>query len=362
MSKYMRGDGNGLKHYVNTLTFDADYGDYPIMTTNEVLLGTTDYRDFYLTSFIKDRLDRSVSTVTTTLCVAGTEKDALKFIRSNWSAYDMFSSGAERIVVRLPDAIVEVEPSSSTINFRFHSTFAQADEIRTLVLGVFDEILVYINWIYDKNMNSITVPVDETLLPVDEMYPFLNGETLDSYYQRFINSRANILILIGPPGTGKTSFIRGALAASGHSAIVTYDQQILSEDSLFAQFIQSSSATLVIEDADLFLSSRASGNEMMHKFLNVGDGLVTLKGKKMIFSTNLPSISDIDEALLRPGRCFDVLHFGELDRTEAKVLVKRLGPEYVLDDTKSRFTIAEIFTGASNSAHKPPQRFGFAHK
>jgi ATP-dependent 26S proteasome regulatory subunit len=48
---------------------------------------------------------------------------------------------------------------------------------------------------------------------------------------------------------------------------------------------------------------------MMHRFLNVGDGLVTTKGKKLIFSTNLPSIRDVDSALVRPGRCFDILNF-----------------------------------------------------
>jgi hypothetical protein len=363
-TKWMQGDRNGLVGDPNKFNFDYYAEEYPIMTNHEILLGTNDYRDFYLTSFIKERMAKSISTVTIALCVKGTEAGAVKFVRETWSKYNMFSNGTGRVLVDTLDAIIEVEPSSNTINFRFHCTFEKGDELQALVLANFDEVSVYVSWVYHSDMSSITVPVDQTLLPVDEMYPFLNGETLDSYYQRFMESRANILILIGPPGTGKTSFIRGALVASASSAMVTYDQRILSEDRLFANFIESNSSTLVIEDADLFLSSRADGNEMMHKFLNVGDGLVTISGKKLIFSTNLPSINDIDEALLRPGRCFDVLHFGELDKSEATKLVTRLGDKYTLDESKSRFTIAEIFTGLSTDKHSSSSRtkFGFNNK
>jgi ATP-dependent 26S proteasome regulatory subunit len=63
---------------------------------------------------------------------------------------------------------------------------------------------------------------------------------------------------------------------------------------------------------------------MMHRFLNVGDGLVTTKGKKMIFSTNLPSIRDIDSALVRPGRCFDIVTFAPLEVSEAQALADAL--------------------------------------
>lgn len=43
--------------------------------------------------------------------------------------------------------------------------------------------------------------------PFDEMYPWLEDETLTDYYHRFMNSKSNILILIGVPGTGKTTAI-----------------------------------------------------------------------------------------------------------------------------------------------------------
>ena len=172
------------------------------------------------------------------------------------------------------------------------------------------------------------------------MYPFLD-EPLTEYYDRYMQSNANILLLIGPPGTGKTTFIRGLLSHTNSSAIVTYDATILEKDYVFAKFIEDETDVMVLEDSDTFLKARSDGNTMMHRFLNVGDGLVTTKGKKLIFSTNLPSISDIDPALIRPGRCFDILSFNLLKREEAQLLADKVGA--TLEGDKDSYSIAEVF-------------------
>ena len=172
------------------------------------------------------------------------------------------------------------------------------------------------------------------------MYPFLE-EPLTEYYDRYMQSNANILLLIGPPGTGKTTFIRGLLSHTNSSAIVTYDATILEKDYVFAKFIEDETDVMVLEDSDTFLKARSDGNTMMHRFLNVGDGLVTTKGKKLIFSTNLPSISDIDPALIRPGRCFDILSFNLLKREEAQLLADKVGA--TLEGDKDSYSIAEVF-------------------
>jgi ATP-dependent 26S proteasome regulatory subunit len=177
------------------------------------------------------------------------------------------------------------------------------------------------------------------------MYPFLKDETLEEFYDRFMESNSNILLLIGPPGTGKTTFIRGLLSHTNSSAYVTYDPTILEKDHMFAEFIGSDSSIMVLEDSDNFLKPRNDGNTMMAKFLNLGDGLVTTKGKKLIFSTNLPSIRDIDEALTRPGRCFGILDFSGLSHDEAVALHKKLELETELHAKSGdeRYTLAEIF-------------------
>jgi hypothetical protein len=141
---------------------------------------------------------------------------------------------------------------------------------------------------------------------------------------------------------------------------VTYDAAILEKDYLFARFIEDETGVMVLEDSDNFLKARSDGNTMMHRFLNVGDGLVTTKGKKLIFSTNLPSIRDVDPALVRPGRCFDILNFAPLNVEQASKLADKLGTTY---DKKASgtYSIAEIFNKQleNNTNRKVGSKMGF---
>jgi hypothetical protein len=62
----------------------------------------------------------------------------------------------------------------------------------------------------------------------------------------------------------------------------------------------------------------------LHRFLAVADGVVRAQGRKIIFTTNLPNVGDIDEALVRPGRCFATVRTRALERIEAEVLFARI--------------------------------------
>jgi ATP-dependent 26S proteasome regulatory subunit len=142
--------------------------------------------------------------------------------------------------------------------------------------------------------------------------------------------RLSALILQGAPGSGKTRLVRAILGAlsrrKGEAAMVMYtaDKRALENDEIFVDFITGSHDAFVIEDADHMLRARSDGNHDLHRFLAIADGVVRAQGRKIIFTTNLPNVGDIDDALLRPGRCFAVVHTRALVGEEIDRLIVRL--------------------------------------
>lgn len=319
---------------------------------NKIFLGVSDVEDLITAEIMKRRVESGNTTVqreTTVLCNrerwatwAEDHYKTMLYVQSNSSSGFIIEEETENFIK------FDVNSNSTTVRAYGDAVFAES--IVAEVEASFDVVTSYIEWIYGSDGNSVNVPLNRDRMPVEEMYPFLKGESLGDYYDRYMESSANILLLIGPPGTGKTTFIRGLLAHRNASAIVTYDAGILEKDGFFARFIEDDTQVMVLEDSDAFLKSRSDGNTMMHRFLNVGDGLVTTKGKKMIFSTNLPSIRDIDSALIRPGRCFDIVTFDALNYDEAKKLGDKLG--VVVDAGASSFSIAEVFNKQSEFSQK----------
>ena len=326
-------------------------------TENKIFLGVSDVEDLITSEIMKRRAEDNKTTVqreTTVLCnrerwahwAEGHYKDDL-YIQNNSSSGMIIEEGT--------DNFIKFDVNSNTTTVRAYGDPAYAEDMVEIIESNFSVVTSYIEWIYSSDGNSVNVPLNRDRLPVEEMYPFLNGESLDDYYDRYMESSANILLLIGPPGTGKTTFIRGLLAHRSCSAIVTYDAGILEKDGFFARFIEDDAEVMVLEDSDAFLKSRSDGNTMMHRFLNVGDGLVTTKGKKMIFSTNLPSIRDIDSALVRPGRCFDIVTFEPLNVESANKLAKKLGvnlPAKPRGKEMELYSIAEVFNEKTENMEK----------
>ena len=163
----------------------------------------------------------------------------------------------------------------------------------------------------------------------DEAYPDL-GMPVTAFVNTYLSAPDSVLILLGPPGGGKTRLVREILATisrrKGENAEIMYttDKRALASDSMFVQFVTGSHDAFVIEDSDLLLKARTSGNEDMHRFLGIADGIARAQSRKIIFTTNLPNITDIDPALVRPGRCFAVKQIRSLAPEEARRLMLRI--------------------------------------
>jgi hypothetical protein len=213
---------------------------------------------------------------------------------------------------------------------------------------------------------------------LDEAYPLLGN--VNAFINQYLEAPETVLVLQGSPGTGKTRLIRAILGAisrrSGETAEVLYtgDSAVLESDEVFLEFITESHGAFVVEDADHLLKPRSGGNQTLHRFLNIADGIASAHGKKIIFSTNLPNIHDIDEALVRPGRCFAHLYLEELKIVEAVELLDRLcrdTPErqaaalsLMGSASRKSLSVAEVYAAHRNAGPQRvrPQgaRFGIA--
>ncbi len=217
------------------------------------------------------------------------------------------------------------------------ATDARAEEIGAQLFHVVGERrirdpLFVLDWHFATGRDGISSTSFEEIANEvlhDEAYPDL-GEPVRDFIARYLDGPETVLILLGSPGSGKTRLVRAILGEmsrrKGESAEVMYtgDMRALEGDAIFVSFITGSHDAFVVEDADHLLTSRASGNLDLHRFLAIADGVVRAQGRKILFTTNLPNVHDIDSALMRPGRCFATVHTRSLTPAEGARLIARL--------------------------------------
>lgn len=214
---------------------------------------------------------------------------------------------------------------------------------------------------------------------LESFYPWITTE-LRGYFEEFLNSRSNVLILIGPPGTGKSTLIRTMIRNLNASALLAYKPDVITSGyflQVCREFFHANANTeetdvdgnvverptaVVVEDADVIMSKRNLGNMQMAELLNATSGIVSDTNSKFILSTNLKDTDDIDPALLRQGRCFDILCFRDLTAAESAIIRKARGLKPREFDPKRKYRLAEVLNSASTQGLSEPvikPRFGF---
>lgn len=215
----------------------------------------------------------------------------------------------------------------------------EADILRAIGDQMVREEQFTIDWYFHGGHSGLTnVSFEELADPalIDEAYPAIVGG-VSTLIERYLAARDTVLVLQGPPGTGKTRLVRAILAAMSRrkrdsaNVLYTADRRAVENDEIFVEFLTGAHDALVVEDADHLLGARANGNPDLHRFLTVADGVVQALGRKIVFTTNLHNIGDIDDALIRPGRCFAVVRTRGLSREEAGRFLAALDADREID-------------------------------
>lgn len=164
------------------------------------------------------------------------------------------------------------------------------------------------------------------------------------------------VLLMGPPGNGKTSACRWIWQECRRRRwewrLVTPDayRQARASDAIEELFSVDKRGIVFFDDMDIALRDRESGHESEDQavFLSALDGISVNEGVVFVFTTNC-SLELIDRAFKRPGRIDLVLHFDAPSPEQRRELVKRWHPEILktlnLDqvvDTTDGLSFAEV--------------------
>lgn len=154
------------------------------------------------------------------------------------------------------------------------------------------------------------------------MYPKINVKMMAEMYN---DSDESNLILSGAPGTGKTCMAKLLLKALAiHcdcdiDVIYVKDVGVLKSAEFWSQATLFDPEMMILDDLDDELRPRTEGrNDIINQMLSFSDGIFDVH-TKVVITTNLTD-TKIDPALVRPGRCFDVINLPRLTKAEAKVI------------------------------------------
>lgn len=194
---------------------------------------------------------------------------------------------------------------------------------------------------------------------------------LDSFQSKKPPGR--LAILSGPPGTGKTHFIRSLIHSNKESKYIFLPNMLISQVDgpefaalLFKRHSNDlKSIVLILEDADIALAKRDRVNTSdVSALLNYTDGIYgDLLDIKVLATTNLPKLK-LDPALLRKGRLLKYFETDKVSPQKANEIYQRITNKY--NSPFSDYTLlADIYAYADDvesTGHSEPKEIKIGFK
>ena len=163
---------------------------------------------------------------------------------------------------------------------------------------------------------------------------------------RSLKDDANgIYLLYGCPGSGKTTYIRHLIkqCSTREMKFVYVPSDLMCElttPSFLSFLIENKGCVFILEDCESLVTTvDGVRSGVISNLLNMSDGLLADALKIKFICTFNTDEGEIDEALLRPGRCRTRYKFELLDKDRANEAAERLGLKPVDDDV----SLAELF-------------------
>eukprot|EP01060_Flectonema_neradi_P023921 TRINITY_DN3233_c0_g1_i2.p1 TRINITY_DN3233_c0_g1~~TRINITY_DN3233_c0_g1_i2.p1 ORF type:complete len:428 (+),score=60.93 TRINITY_DN3233_c0_g1_i2:742-2025(+) len=160
---------------------------------------------------------------------------------------------------------------------------------------------------------------------IADIEQFLTPQTKAKYRELGVPYRRGYL-LYGPPGNGKSSLVSSISSKLClPTCILSINTQGM-DDNKLQQLLRDTpnGSIILLEDVDSLFRHRTPGSEGSDLFvtfsglLNALDGVASQEGRIIIMTTNLKE--NLDEALLRPGRCDKQLFLGNATSKQASLL------------------------------------------
>ncbi|QPX62899.1 putative AAA/AAA+ superfamily ATPase [Campylobacter phage F207] len=280
------------------------------------------------------------------------------FLKTSYYEWDGIEGDKNIFVFRLSNIYIEItyrigksvqlDMYSNSIDFLkgFYNNI-----LKKYITGT-DELLIKIKSFYEEKGELVYVDSSKTkdnYKNIDyDYYPFLD---LNEMFIQFLFANSNILILYGQPGTGKTKlaecylnfllnldykkykhleleekvFDKSDDDCNCINVAVVKNESLLAGDAFWNELLANRYNLVLFDDLDYLLPRSdiqngidAQRNQFMSHFLSFTEGInndITCK-TKFIITTNR-NINEIDPALLRAGRTFDILNLRTLTKKEA---------------------------------------------
>lgn len=344
-----------------------------LMHINSRNIGTMDslseYQKLYINNLIGEKLNNGFAKSHKFNFFYCKKENLEDFLSSIQSKYNFHRTGIYNGYVIEDNFILDIQyfftldDSIAYLVYVLAKSDKECNEVLFNLISTIDEYLVNKKMLrYDviqyRDSDSLSsfFTTDDTFKDFEPKgFPYVKD--IDSYINSFLNSNASLLILQGDPGTGKTTFLKYILSLMQNkkddelSIVYSFDENIFYSNEFFKKIQLNDFDVLVLEDFNSIIhkNQESEGINPLNKFLSVCEGVISRK-KKIIITTNIDSINQLHSALIRPGRCFDVLKFRALTNQEISELSICYDKEINLPT--NNITLSEFYASINDEQNK----------